>query len=133
MRRMVSMLALIGALAACGDAFSPSGVAGSYSLIRINGESLPTTRTLLDGTTVTEESGELVLTEERTYLRSLVLTLSNGPTSSTTTISFSGTYTLVEPDTIRLVAPRTGFITGATIDGGRITLTENGLVSVYER
>ena len=133
MRKMALMLALIGTLVACGDAFSPSGVAGSYALTSANGESLPFTLSS-GGESRTFESGALTLNEESTYLLSVTWIFDDGTTAITVTLTGLGTYALVEPSMIRLTATIDGDVTSGTIDGTRITIILDPAVSlVFER
>ena len=111
-------------LAACGDSFTPEGVAGIYSLDTVNGSPIPFTKTVTeDGVTATALiiSGSITLTETGSFSSIVSFNVTVGGTVTPDTDTESGTYALVEPNTIRFTEPDGDTFTG-TLDGGRITV-----------
>ena len=115
MRSITARLALIGLvsvlLVGCadpfgprGDALTPEGVAGVYTLILMNGQSLP-----VAGVT----AGSISLQADGTYTVSVT---KNGVVHPDT-----GTFALVEPDTIHFTSHEFGEVPSATIHGNRLT------------
>ncbi len=110
----VALVALTGGLlTACGDPFSPEGVSGVYNLETFNGNSLPASS--VDGTLVT--AGSITLNADGTVILSITFQLQSGNDTTTQ----SGTFTLVEPSTIRMNMGRDDVLS-ATLDGDRLTL-----------
>ena len=122
MRRRFFVVAVIGCalLAACGDAFSPEGVSGTYALKSIDGEPLPYSETE-SGITLSVPAGSLTLTPEETYLLSLTLEISDGNTTISSTETTSGTFSLVEPNTINF-SNEDGTKFAGVHDGNSITM-----------
>ena len=101
MHRLAAVLTVAALTVGCGgDAFSPSGVSGTYALVSVNGVTLPATVTF-GGETLTFISGSLTLREDQTWLFSGTASSTEGATTVTETETQSGTFTLVEPSTIR--------------------------------
>jgi len=94
---------------ACGDSFSPEGISGTYNLETINGTDLPASS--MDGSVYT--AGSITLTAEGTFTVSATW---DGEEETSV-----GTFTLVEPSTIRLAFPGEDTLSG-TLDGDRLTL-----------
>ncbi len=132
MRRLAALLATATVVAACGDSFSPSGVAGSYSLTSADGTSIPATFDLGAGVSLTFNSATLTLRDDETWLLSINVTLADATTTVTETDTGSGTFTLTEPSTIRLT-DSDGDVVSGTIDGSRITLIDDGVSLVFEK
>ncbi len=131
MNRLATVLAATALAYGCGDAFSPSGVSGTYSLRSANGISLPADVNLGGGVTLTVNSGTLTLNESQTWLFSLTVTVTDGSTTLSETETGSGTFTLIEPNTIRFTED--GDVSTAVIDGNRITVIEDGVSLVFEK
>ena len=95
--------------------FTPEGLAGLYTLVTVEGDTLPT-----DGV----ESGSLTLQADGTFI---VLVTAHGRD-----FRDSGPFTLVEPDTIQFMS--NGFyedVTG-TIDGSQITALEDSRLFIFQ-
>ena len=122
----VALVVLTGALlTACGDPFSPEGVSGVYNLETLNGNSLPASS--VDGTLVT--AGSITLNADGTVIFSLTLEFQSGVP---VTVTNSGTFTLVEPSTIRITVE--GDALSFTLDGDRLTLVgEDGDTFVFRK
>ena len=122
MRRLASVVLTGVLLTACnGDPFSPEGVSGTYNLESINGNPLP--ELSIDGSLAM--AGSITLNAEGSMSFSI--------TWDDQTESWSGTFTLVAPSTVRLD------ITGeepvsATLDGDRLTIVaEDGDTFVFRK
>ena len=120
-------------VAACSDAFTQSGVADTYDLTSVDGNAIPWTIPGDPGdvTSVTVESGRLTLNADATWLISLTSSTFDGNTTVTDTITGSGTYTLTEPNTIRLTEE--GDVIVGTLEGGRVTLVVLGIALIFEK
>jgi hypothetical protein len=131
MRRLIP-LALAGVLlAACTDAFTPSGVAGTYTLQSVNGNTLPYSETI-EGVGFTYISGSVTLTESGTYTMVNSVDITEGEFSFTLTFPDSGTFTLTEPSTITFTDSE-GEPSSGQLVGSRLTFTEDGAVYVFEK
>lgn len=135
------MLALASTLA-CGDAFSPAGVAGTYTLQTFDGEPLPVVvSTTIIGTatepivvTTSLVEASLTLRSDQQFMRAFVLVADDGTTVSPLPVSTSlGTYSLVEPNTIQLNHADSEVVVTGAVEGNRITFTDDGVTFVYER
>ena len=129
-RLATSTVALVvltgGLLTACGDPFSPESVSGVYNLETVNGNSLPAST--VDGTLVT--AGSITLNADGTVILSLTLEFQSGVP---VTVTNSGTFTLVEPSTIRMITVE-GDALSFTLDGDRLTLVgEDGDTFVFRK
>ncbi len=127
-RLAISTVALVvltgGLLTACGDPFSPESIAGVYNLETVNGNSLPAST--VDGTVVT--AGSITLNADGTVIISFTFQLSSGNVTATN----AGTFTLVEPSTIRITVD--GEVTSGTLDGDRLTVFgEDGDTFVFRK
>lgn len=128
MRRLASVVLTGALLTACGgNPFSPEGVSGVYNLVSVNGNALPWTSD--QGATIS--AGSFSLNANNTYSSSVTIK----PLSSNIpgTVTGSGTFELVEPDTIRFTRSIGGMFSG-TLDGNRLTLSEeDGDSFVFEK
>ncbi len=131
MNRLATVLAATALTLGCGDdAFSPSGVAGTYTLRSANGISLPATVDFGGGEIVTVNSGSVTLNENGTWTSTITAT----DTEGTETETSSGTFTLIEPNTVRFTEVGDPDVFTAVIDGNRITVIVDGVVSlVFEK
>lgn len=129
--RLAGLAVATALVAGCGDSFSPEGVAGFYELKTVNGQELPYSETS-GTTTTTVNNGSVTLNKNETFSYSINFTITQGTTSVTETDSEAGTFTLVEPNTIRLIEDD-GDVTAATIDGDRITFIEDGDTFIFEK
>ena len=104
--------------AACGDSFSPEGLAGTYSLQSVNEEALPATLAELGSNKLEAMSGTLVLSDDGTYNLTTQLRTTNSESTSTDTTSDHGDWesegteiTLMDSDGGRTM----GDVGGATV------------------
>ena len=124
MRRLLSV-ALVSSLAfGCGDSFSPEGLSGAYTLESVNGQNLPFSETIL-GITFEITAGQLNLNSNSTWSVSITTSVTEGPTTVIDIDTESGTFTLVEPNTIRFT-DTDGDVFAGTRDGNNITFTFGG-------
>ena len=133
MRRRFFVGAVIGCalLAACGDAFSPEGVSGTYALKSIDGDPLPVSE-IVFGVTLSITAGSITLTPEETYLLSLDIELDDGSTTVSSTETTSGTFNLVEPNTINF-SDEDGDVFSGVHDGNSITMALEGSSLRWEK
>ena len=129
MRRLLSVALASGLVFGCGDSFSVDGVSGTYNLESINGQDIPFSETI---GTVTVESGTLRLNSDNTWSVSITTSRAEGGTTVTDTETESGTFTLVEPSTIRFT-DSDGDTFAATWDGDTITITDDGDSLVFRK
>ena len=135
MRRLASVVLTGVLLTACGDAFSPGGVSGTYNLESINGNPLPAESELpgvftADRTVIA--AGSVTLNADGTYSVSLTWEITEQGITTTDPFTDSGTFTLVEPSTIRF-AEAGGSETTGTLDGDRLTITAGDFSFVYRK
>lgn len=140
MRKMFSVGATCLLLAGCGDAFTPDGIAGTYSLTSVNGIAMPASISITeDGTsvTLTFTSGSLTLRADGTYLFTLATEVAIDGQTVTHTETDSGTYNLQEPSTITVTSSDDGEVSTAILVGGTITVIddEDGIVAtlIFEK
>ena len=131
MRRFLSVALVSGLVFGCGDSFTMDGVSGAYKLQSFNGQDIPVTVALAQGSTITIDSISTTLTAAGTWSSTLSRTIRyQDGTADTQTETDSGTFTLVEPSTIR-------FTDGETFnvlwDGNTFTLTELAGTAVYRK
>ena len=135
MRRLASVVLTGALLTACGgNPFSPEGVSGVYNLVSVNGNALPWT----SDQGATTSAGSFSLNANNTYSSSVT---GKSPSSNIPgTLTASGTFELVEPDTIRFTRSPGGMFSGTlggmfsgTLDGNRLTLSEDGDSFVFEK
>lgn len=134
-RALLTATAAVLLMSACSDAFSPESVSGSYTLVSIDGESLPTTATTTFNdvpVTATVSAGSLTLNGDGTYTLLLDVSAEFGGSVINTAIPDAGTFTLQEPSTIRITSNNAGQVSG-TLDGGRLTVSYDGETMVFER
>ena len=133
MRQLLSVALASGLVFGCGGSFTMDDVSGAYTLQSVNGQDLPAT--LADDvdprTTIEFTSGSITLTAAGTWSGTLssTATYRDGTTDSEPGIQ-SGTFTLIEPSTIRFTNGDT--LTG-TWDGDTITLIELGYTNVFKK
>ena len=137
-RRSCTTVALLLAIA-CGevsDPLSPEGVSGFYNLESVNGLALPFSKTeTQNGETVTVATigGSVTLNANGTFSLSFTFRFTIAGTATTTvTAHDSGTFELVEPSTVRLTSSD-GEIISATLDGDRLTITDDGNSLVFRK
>jgi hypothetical protein len=122
-------------VSACGDAFSPESVSGTYSLVTIDGEPLPTTATTtFNGlpVTATVSAGAIALNENGSFNLTLDISAEFGDSFINTTVPDAGTFTLQEPSTIQFISNNVGQLSG-TLEGDRLSVTYDGEAMVFER
>ncbi len=107
MRRLLSVALASGLAFGCGDSFSVDGVSGTYNLESVNGQDIPFSKTFtvvgIEFIEFTNEitSATLRLFSDNTWSSSVTASVTEGGTTITQTATISGTFTLVEPSTIR--------------------------------
>lgn len=112
----------------CSKAFTPETVAGIWILRTVNGTNPPFD--FIDGAdTVRITSGAFNLREDQTYSFTLNVVINSVSEESEDT----GTYVLIEPDTIDLTSTVDGSTFSATLSGANITAVVDGLTFVFER
>ena len=137
MRRLLSVALASSLVFGCGDSFSPGGVSGAYNLQSVNGQNIPSSETVTGpGFTFTVEitSGTLRLNSDNTWSVSITTTrlFTEGPTTFIDIDTESGTFTLVEPSTIRFT-DSDGDTFAGTWDGDTITIIDNGDSLVFRK
>jgi hypothetical protein len=116
----------------CSKAFTPETVAGLWVLRTVNGTALPFEFT--EGSnTVRITSGAFNLREDQTYAFTLEVLIDDGTSMTPESREDSGTYVLIDPDTITLTNSDDGSTFSATLVGANITAVSNGLTFVFER
>ncbi len=135
MRRLASVVLTGALLTACGgNPFSPEGVSGTYNLESVNGNPLPA-QTELPGVTADRfvfTAGSVNLNADGTFSVSHTAEITEQGITTTESFTDLGTFTLVEPSTIRF-AEAGGSETTGTLDGGRLTVVGGGLSFVYRK
>ena len=104
-------------------------------MVTFNGDSLPISQTGTSGgvtVTLTLHSSILTLVSDRTFSSEDTFERQDDSTSSTYTNTRLGTFTLVQPDGIRLTGSEGSTNTGTT-SGTTLTIVENGSTWVYEK
>ena len=124
MRRLLSVALVSSLVFGCGDSFSPEGLEGSYTLESVNGQDLPFSE-IIGGATIEITAGQLNLNSNSTWSVSITASLTEGGTTISETDTDSGTFTLVEPSTIRFT-DSDGDTFAATRDGSNITFIFGG-------
>ncbi len=135
MRRLLSVALASSLVFGCGDSFSPGGVSGAYNLQSVNGQNIPSSETVTQGGftfTVEITSGTLRLNSDNTWSVSVTSSITSGGTTLTDTSTESGTFTLVEPSTIRFT-DSDGDTFAGTWDGDTITIIDNGDSLVFRK
>lgn len=122
-------------LTACGDAFSPENVSGSYQLVSVDGNPLPFLQTLTeDGlTTLTINSASVTLHENGTFSTSMSVEFSIDGSTESATWTSSGTFTLTQPARINFSDDIDDEQMSATLDGDMLTVIDDGTTYLYER
>lgn len=131
MRRLLSVALVSGLVLGCGDSFSPDGISGTYNLESFNGQTLPFSETQF-GITLELTSGSLTLNSNSTWISTTTFKITEGGTTLTDIDTESGTFTLVEPSTIRFTDSDGDTFTG-TRDGDTITIIDDGDVFVLKK
>ncbi len=131
MRRLLSVALVSSVVFGCGDSFSPEGLSGAYTLQSVNGQNLPFSETLF-GITFEITTGQLNLNSNSTWSVSITTSVTEGPTTVIDTDTESGTFTLVEPSTIRFT-DSDGDTFAGTWDGDTITIIDNGDSLVFRK
>ena len=138
MRRLLSVALASSLVFGCGDSFSADGVSGTYNLESVNGQDIPFSKTFtvvgIDFIEFTSEitSATLRLFSDNTWSLSSALSLTSGGTTITETDTRTGTFTLVEPSTIRFTA-NDGATFAGTWDGDTITIITGGDTFAYRK
>ena len=114
-RRIIAVLIVAGIAAggmwACGDSTSPSSIAGTYTLVTVNGEEVPFE---IQGMEIT--AGWIRLDSDGTY--TISMTIDGVPPDPG-----NGTYT-VDGSSIGFSGDYTG---NGTLSGNTLTLIDNGV------
>ena len=135
MNRYVLVAALFAAtsgLAACDRTTSPKGgMDATFEMKSINGTSLPYTKTL--GTaTLRVTSDVLVLNSDGSYADTTTYAIPYGQSAQVSSTIELGKYS-VSGNTINFTSQTTGGRYSATLNGGTLTESVNGLTPIYER
>jgi hypothetical protein len=122
------LIALLSLLAACDDGLGPdSSEVGSYELVSVNGNALPTAFF-----SVEVVSASVTLDADGSYrTRSTVRGKDSLGATVTQTESETGTYTRTG-NVVRLTSAQ-GHVTVGTYNGRTITIEEQSVVMVYRR
>jgi hypothetical protein len=137
MLRHIARMLAVALLIACGGGSDPAGpgetVVGEYTLRTINGTALPVVIGREQGVTVSALSGTMSLRADRTFSASVTARGVSAGSDVTSTFTSVGTYT-VNGSALTLLATGTenARLTGSYANG-RVTMTEDGFVSVYTR
>ncbi len=131
-RRLIGVgLATLMAIG-CSKAFTPETVAGLWILRTVNGTNPPFEFTE-GSTTVRITSGLFNLREDQTFAFTLEVLIDDGTSTTTESREDSGTYVLIDPDTITLTNSEDGSTFTATLVGANITAVADGRTFVFER
>jgi hypothetical protein len=133
MRRLVLALSA-ASLLACGDSSGPgvSSAIGTWNLVSVNGSPLPYTVVLIQPTYRLEVLSDVfVATANGTFTETFTTRETENGTVTTTTETDNGTWSQTG-NTVTIVYSDATTST-ATISGNTITLSEQGLVLVYQR
>lgn len=134
MRKLLALVAL-AAVAACGGDASTSPISatvgGSYSLRTINGTAVPFIVAQVGADKVEITDDIVILNDGGTWTESgHTRTTQNGQVSTQSFVD-AGTFTRTGT-AITLVSSSTGSMSGS-LNGGTLTVTDQGLVAVYQR
>jgi hypothetical protein len=135
MRRLLTLLALAGAISCGGD--SPTSrtevpIGGTYTLRTVNGLPLPYTVAQNASGTIELLSEAFTLTESRTWTQTTVRrTTPSGQAAVTDTVSDAGTFVLSGADNITLISGNGS--TDGTIGFGVLTLANDAVIAVYQK
>jgi hypothetical protein len=133
MRRLVLALSA-ASLLACGDSSGPdfSSAVGTWSLVTVNGSPLPYTVFLVQPSYRFEILSDVfVAAENGTYTETATTRETESGTVTTTTETFTGTWS--QTNNTVTITDSDGVVSTATISGNTITLSEPGLVAVFQR
>ena len=134
MRRIVMTAFALTVLVASGDAFSQS-VSGFYQLVSVNGNPLPYSQTITADEVSAETTmiaGSITLNENGTFSMSNEMEIVSDVFTGEQTLTASGTFTLVEPDTVQFTTEFDDQFAG-TLDGDRLTVIDEGRSFVHAR
>jgi hypothetical protein len=133
MRRLLLALSAISLLA-CGDSSGPgaSSAVGTWSLVSVNGSSLPYTVILIAPSYKLEiMSATFIAASNGTYTGTVTSRETDNGQVTTTTDPDNGTWS--QSGNSLTVTSSDGTVSNATISGDNIPLNEQGLVGVYHR
>jgi hypothetical protein len=125
---------LLGAvlLAACGDSTTAPTVDGVYFLQRVNGRTPPAILEARATDTTRATGGTITLKSDGTWSAEMILSVTAQGITIPTATSTLGTYTHAG-ETLDLREARDGTVHRASVRGGLITATLNGVALEYER
>ena len=106
-------------------------MAGTYTLRTINGSPLPYTLFDFGGDKYEITAGAITLGAGGTWTQSGADRMTEGASVVTSTFTATGTYTLAGT-VITLVSPGTGIVSGS-VDSGRMSLTQDGVIEVFTK
>ena len=132
MVRSVLVAFLVFGLGACGDDIvSPADVAGTYTLLSVDGEGLPATlgETEITGSLLEVTAGSATLNQDLTCSLSFDLRDTDPDTVTTDTIVSACTYTI--DDGFRLTLSEENVALSGSILGSTLTLIDGGRVFVF--
>jgi hypothetical protein len=136
MRRTFASFA-VALVVACGGSDDPSSpgdsAVGTYTLRTIGGNALPVVIGTQNGVTVSVTAGTMVLRADRTFAVASTARGVGAGTDNTQTFTSVGTYTVSGGTlTLTLGGSESGRVTGSH-SGDTVTLSQDGIVSVYAR
>jgi hypothetical protein len=134
MRKLILLLAFpILILSGCAESVGPGDQphVGSYQLLTVNGEGLPTV--VYQDATITFElaGGTFVLNADRTFSSTLTWTIVEGESTVTEVDTMTGVYTIFAGELT--FQAQGGNVFGAFIQGNTLTLVDDFTVAVFER
>lgn len=134
MRRLVLALGAASLLACGGDSSGPGNTnpVGTWNLATVNGSALPYTAILIAPSYKLEIlSDRIVVNSDGTWSETFSYRETDASVVTTTTESDAGTWS--QANSTLTITASDGTVSTATISGDRITLSESGFVSVYQR
>ncbi len=133
MRRLLSVALVSGSVFGCGHSLSVGDVSGPYDLESVNGQDIPYSETLGRVTTSVESGTATLGVIDNTWSMSMTYVTSSFTEGDTTlTDTGSGTYTLVQPSTIRFTDSN-GDTFAATWDDDTITIIVHPDTMVFRK
>lgn len=132
MRRFVSLLALATALGCGGDSATNASdtLSGTYTLRSVNGAPLPFTILQIDSLKVEVISDAFTLTDNKTWTRTGANRTTDGSQVTPGVIADSGTYVL---NGTKITVISANGSTDGTLGGGKLTLTNDAVVAIYQK
>jgi hypothetical protein len=132
MRRFVGLLALATALGCGGDSATNASdtVSGTYTLRTVNGAPLPFAILQIDSLKVEIISDAFTLTDNRTWTRVGANRTTDGSQVTNGAIADSGTYVL---NGTKITVISSNGSTDGTVAGGKLTLTNDAVVALYQK